>query len=298
MRAQPEVKSTARVQLVVESQQLRARIAGGDREFSAASPLELDGSASVDPNGGVLAYNWTVARASNSAEVALPGGVLTDGRRLALPAAALAADTAYNFTLTISSASVAETASASVVVDALAKRVPSITFGALSKDKYAAAWSLSSQRIALTTSLDATAAALGAGAFTYAWAAYTLVNNVRTPAELRLDDATAVTTTGATRPDLVFRSGVLLPGATYAFVLTVSPTTGVNYVAARASQTVVVNSPPFGGGLTVDPPTGGVAITTPFALSAPGCAAPRASRVAPASSSEQQRRPAPAFTRQ
>jgi hypothetical protein len=158
MAGQDSIASLASVTLVVEMLPLRAVIAGGERVYSAAAALELDGSASVNPNGGPLAYAWTVATLSGAA-VTLPDGV--DGvnaaaAKLALRPGALPPNVVYVFTLAVSSAAVA-TERASVVVSALATTVPSISFGALAKEKYAATWALPSQRIALTSTLDAAA---------------------------------------------------------------------------------------------------------------------------------------------
>jgi hypothetical protein len=273
------------VTLVVEMLPLRAVIAGGERVYSAAAALELDGSASVNPNGGPLAYAWTVAKLSGEA-VTLPAGVNAAAAKLVLPPHALPPNVVYVFTLAVSSTAVA-TERALVVVSALATTVPSISFGALAKEKYAATWVLPSQRIALTSTLDAAAAAQDKlGAFTYTWKAFTLVAGARAATALALADASAVTTTGAAQPTLAFRSGALTPGVTYVFELTVAPKSGFVFErtgygpivnAASASTTVTINTPPFGGGLTFEPASG-FSLTTQFTLTAAGCVArsPRA----------------------
>jgi hypothetical protein len=175
--------------------------------------------------------------------------------------------------------------------------VPSISFGAFAKEKYAATWALRSRRIALAASLDAAAAALDKqDAFTFAWAAYTLVNGARAPAGLALADANAVTTTGAARPTLAFRSGALSPGVTYLFELTVAPAAGFNfdgagYGAASASTIITINRPPFGGALTFEP-AGGFTLTTGFTLTAAGSVRrPRPRRHPPAHATHGSRRP-------
>ena len=66
------------------------------------------------------------------------------------------------------------------------------------------------------------------------------------------------TRTGAEGINLVVKEGQLRPGATYTFTLTVTHSGG----SAEATRTVVMNRPPWGGGVKLEYESPAVALTT------------------------------------
>jgi hypothetical protein len=271
--ADPSASGSATVEVVATALPLRAVIAGGDRRASTRAAVVVDGSASLDPNAAEpaagLRYAWTIADADGLPVTPTPLTVPTDRPVLTLPAGALAAG-AYRLTLALTKPSV-EPASASLALELTDELVPRITFDALTALKYNPSWAMPTERFALSTALDAASLAAeraGAARFNFTWTARIAVDDSGTElvdAQLDLSDLDAVTTTGGARPTLAFRSGALLPNALYSFALEVRGGAAVAYAEAR----VRMNRPPYGGELTVAPPSGD-ALATRFVLVARG----------------------------
>lgn len=263
-------RARALLQLEVASQPVRATIGSGDRTISmSAEPVVLDGSGSVDGNtgsGASLLYEWSVVRAgADGAEdepVPLaPSGIRANASSLALPPAALggvAGD--YAVTLRASSAD-GRADSASVLLTLVAAYVPTVSVRAPEeRAQYNARWRVPAHSISFVATLvDARAQqqlAAANGTFEYAWRALELGRGeqavparARDGGPLELADATRITATGDRLSTLVFRSGVLTPGATYVLELTVSG----GELPAVARVSLEVNRPPYGGVLRASP---------------------------------------------
>lgn len=273
MAVLPSASSFATVELQVEALPLQAVISGGDRRVDWSSALVIDASSSTDPNSvdqTSLAFTWDImyrVNETHTVDVALPASSVANTSVLRIPGGTLPFSGDYEVLLTLSGGGETTDATAAVFVEVVNVTVPEILFQPLSALKYNPTWELSSERVALSTSLDAASLELEAAGdvtWAYEWAIFQAVGDVFTPADLDLT-STAVTTTGAAQPALAFRSGVLTAGATYLFRLTVSGGPS----AAFGSVAVTMNRAPYGGNLVVDPPEG-YAVSTLFALEAEG----------------------------
>mmetsp|Transcript_30791 Transcript_30791/g.71714 ORF Transcript_30791/g.71714 Transcript_30791/m.71714 type:complete len:2142 (+) Transcript_30791:407-6832(+) len=302
MRGTPTAYAEASVAVFVRYEALIARIGGGDRRVQLSVPLALDASASVDPStlppGTVVAlgFAWSVSRivsSSSAAAVELEAVALPAGQGgaalLTLPAAWLSAGV-YLVSVAVSSAD-GRGASMSVKLTAVATPVPRVTLEPLPNGKPSADERLVLRALSVTIDDSAAAAAalVAAGLaksvadviarglsasllpWQYVWTAYELDQSNSATAvyvrQLNLFDP-LVSSTGPDRANFVLLPGAMVPGAAYAFELSVSaPFAGVGAEVVRLC--VPLNRPPYGGDV-VYAPTSGVSMSTVFTLTADG----------------------------
>jgi len=171
------------------------------------------------------------------------------GLTLSVPAGVLA-PLDYDFTLTLSKAG-SDSVTRTVRITVVEEQVPDVGVFLLGQNG----------RVAPDAPLRIRGSATlpGSGGFDFAWSA-------AEPLDL--------TTTGAVLTDpsldthnLVISGSILVPGATYTIYL--DATARRSGASARASVTVSINRPPFGGTLVVTPEVG-TASTTPFEAEALG----------------------------
>lgn len=261
MAVEPSAVASARVQLVVESQPVRALIAPRTQVVSVtATRAVIDGSSSTDPNvgrGEELTYSWAVERAGASPSApstpidAARGGVAVNRSTLTLPLTALAGVGEYSAVLVVAAAD-GRTSSTRAWLTVVNDYVPELLVPPLSKAKYNTVWTTPTEAVGLTVGLESSAVrvqAVGNISYTYRWSATELIGGQTVPTSLDLADANTVTTTGIRKPTFVFRSGVPLPGATYVLKLDVSG----GAETASVDVTVLMNRPPHGGVLLAEP---------------------------------------------
>jgi len=250
----PDLQATLSYSVVVEYQPIVALINGGTGfSQSRDDVLELDASASYDPNntGDALSWTWdcvvsgggTCVDSNTSLALVIPPTSV-----ISIPAGSLDIGI-YDFEATVSSANPNVASSmASTVVTILAGAPPSVTLQAATI----------SHNLTEELTIDGSAENGAGGVLVYAWSS---------DPPLGLDDP-GISSSGSDKEDLVILPNVLSSEVDYLFTLT---TTNEDDEAGFASVEVTVYGVPTGGILTVDPVEGDELITS-FEFSTSGWA--------------------------
>lgn len=234
---------------------------GGGSCVVGETPFALSGAASYDPDGlpqSSLTFAWSCVRTDGSS----PACTSRDGTLFAAAgtpmqnvklAGAAGAGAVYVISLTVSAGSRSSTTNTTLVV------VP----GALPLVAIAGNAVLSGAKADPTQPLVlfANASAFVTGGVTARWA---LAAQTGASAPLLNLSDPAVSATPITSASLVLRAGALTPGVNYVFSLTATDSTGA---VGRANATVVTSRPASGGWADVYP-AAGVAVSTPFVITA------------------------------
>jgi hypothetical protein len=241
--------------VVIAASPLVATIAGGDRSEGSDNLITIDASASSDPDGGSVAFNWACVKAVGNLTSAcgIPAATLSAGApRLSLaPGTLLPAQ--YTFAL-LAVGSGARSASASVTLDVVSGSPPAVSIKSL-VGKVSSNLGLSvDASIAATVPINAT------------WQ-QTTGDLVWTDVDT-FGTATAIETFGAaadTPLPLVINAHKLSAGTAYTFRLVASAMGDGGAPASFAQLSLVTNEPPAKGALSVTPPSGAV-LDTQFEL--------------------------------
>ncbi|KAK3281243.1 hypothetical protein CYMTET_10953, partial [Cymbomonas tetramitiformis] len=240
LRGDAAVSAVAEVSFEVQRQALVALIMGGEVQTGEGLAVVLDAGQSYDPDGepGEMAYSWTCARVNATESLcrqasgeAMPAYTTTPALALELQGSLAGAQ--YVLTCAIAKADRSARASTTVTVLKGSPPVPSIVPLA-HKHTANRKLTLSSQ----VTWLDQ-------GALTLAWTLQPLEGAAAV-------DLAAVAATALNLPKLVLSPDALQAGGAYRFTLSATDANGPSHVSLRVS----VNSPPFGGTLSVSPAEG------------------------------------------
>ncbi|KAK3250367.1 hypothetical protein CYMTET_40248, partial [Cymbomonas tetramitiformis] len=256
-----EVTATATTTFFVKSMPLVLTVRGGDLTTGEASPITLDASDSVDPDGapGAIVFTW---RCSSEAPAAggcrYPNGTalpaLMHGAEVTLRLAGPDGDTGernYRFALSGTKGGRRTDLQTWVSIISGGPPVPSIT---------PILDSVNPQEL---LRLRGSASAIDPASLEYEWTAI----EERSTQALELTTGAGGTLSSASRftSSLTVRRRVLEGGGEYTLQLAARDSTGTG--AARI--TVRINTPPVGGWAAASPGTGR-AYSDPFVLSAPG----------------------------
>jgi hypothetical protein len=241
---------------------------GGGGGVVGETPFALSGAASYDPDGvagTALTYAWTCVRLDGSSPAACAA---RDGTPVALGSSAVqgvqlagaaSPGALYLFTLTVSDGG-GRSSTANTTVTVLPGALPCVSIAGSAV--LAGAKADPSKQLVLL----ANATAFVPGALTTRWALLAQ-SGVAGPL-LNLSDP-AVSATAVTSVSMVIRPGALAPGATYVFQLTATDAVGA---VGSANASIRTSSPARDGWADVSPTTG-VALSTPFVLTAGGWSA-------------------------
>ena len=256
LQSSPGLCGEAEVSVTLRDSPLVARIVGGNRAVGVDDGLELDASASADPDdpAAALGYKWSCS----PADMESPCPQLSDLSAvpsLALLPGGLQPGT-FVFGVNVSKAS-GEVATASVTITVVAGSAPAVSVQAPKAAKHNANEAL---RLLGSAVLEQNGTA---SALALAWSC--------TPDIGALSDP-LITRTGWRQANLVVLPGVLPSGCadgacSYTFTLTATHQAPAGLRAAFAQQTIVMNVPPRGGAFEVVPSTG-YELNATFALRA------------------------------
>ena len=227
---------------------------GGGGGLVGETPVTVSGASSSDPDGGALSYSWGCSRIGDDAPCAA-----RDGTPVALGTAVkqtvqLAGGASYNITLAVTGSG-GRAASAWTTLAVQPGAIPLVSVAgsaALSGAKVDP-----SQQLVLL----ANAVAFVPGPVVTRW-------SLAAQSGVLLLDLTdpAVCATPVTSASMVLRPGALAQGARYTFTLTATDAVGA---VGLANATIATSVPASGGWVSVAPASG-VALSTPFVLSAAG----------------------------
>ncbi|KAK3262760.1 hypothetical protein CYMTET_28398 [Cymbomonas tetramitiformis] len=275
LRGNVAVSAVAEVSFEVLSQALVALIMGGEVQTGEGLPVVLDAGRSYDPDGepGEMTYLWTCARGNSSGALclqmsgeALPAYMTTPA--LSLEFQGSEAGQEYVLTCAIRKADRSAQASTTVTILRGAPPVPSIV-PLTGKHTANSKLTLSSQtagcqkvrscNVALRCAVSGDAALRGAvisrdeGTLVLGWALEPLGSTAGV-------DLASVASTALNLPSLVLPPDALQAGGAYLFTLSAVDANGPSHVSLE----VRVNSPPFGGTLSVSPTEGTLGETFTF----------------------------------
>ena len=229
---------------------------GGAGGIVGETPVVLSGAASSDPDGGTLGYTWGCARVGDAAPCAARDGTLVAPGSAVTQTVQLAGGSSYNISLAVTGSG-GRSASTWATLAVQPGAIPLVSVAG-SAVLFGAKANPSSQLVLL-----ANATAFVPGPVTTRWAV-AAQSGVAGPL-LDLSDP-AVCATPVTSASMVIKAGALAAGARYTFTLTA--TDGVGAVGS-ATATVATSAPATGGWAAVTP-SSGVALSTPFVLTAAG----------------------------
>ena len=232
---------------------------GGAGGVVGETPVVLSGAASSDPDGGALSYAWGCARVGDAAPCAARDGTLVAPGSAATQTVQLAGGSSYNISLAVTGSG-GRSASTWATLAVQPGAIPLVSVAG-SAVLFGAKANPSSQLVLL-----ANATAFVPGPVSTRWAV-AAQSGVAGPL-LNLSDP-AVCATPVTSPSMVIKAGALAAGARYTFTLTA--TDGVGAMGS-ATATVATSAPATGGWAAVTP-SSGVALSTPFVLTAAGWSA-------------------------
>jgi hypothetical protein len=240
-------------------------LGGGGGIVGGAAAVLLSGASSYDPDDAraALSYAWACARAADGAACAS-----SDGTRATLGTAATQSlllagapgGAAYTVTLTVSAADGSRSSSVNSTLTVVPGAIPLVSIAG----NAVLAGAKADPSAQLVLFANATAGVPGAVATRWSVAAQRGVGGPL----LNLSDA-RVCATPVTSVSLVIRAGALAPGGSYTFTLTATDAAGG---IGSANATVTMSSPPRSGWAEVLP-SSGIALSTPFLLTAAGWSA-------------------------
>jgi hypothetical protein len=238
-----------------------ARIAGSAAVTSVVSrPVTLDASVSSDldyPGTRPLSFAWSCSEVYPSFGASCSSRYLSgdSGSQAVLTLGAFTMTVGtYNFTVLVSNAAGFPSA-ASVLVQVTNRVVPAVGINSVAA-KYNP-----QDKVILTGSVAATAAS---GAATAVWSSSSISSLAS--GNLALTPVSASVPPGAPTVQLAIRPYALSAGLSYTFSLSAGYAGSSD--VATCTVTIIMNSPPTGGTVSVAPDTGGVALTTSFLISA------------------------------
>ena len=240
-------------------------VIGGGGGVVGETPVTLSAARSSDPDGAALStftFAWSCVRTDGSN----PACTARDGTPFAASTTATqmvqlageGAGATYTISLTIGTGG--RSASTSTVLTVIPGAIPLVAIAGSAV--LSGAKANPSQQLVLF----ANASAFVPGAVTTRWA-LAAQTGVSAPL-LNLADP-AVCATALTSVSMVLRAGALTAGVNYVFSLTATDAVGA---VGRANATVVTSTPARDGWADVSPQSG-VALNTPFVLTASGWAA-------------------------
>ena len=245
LQSSPHLCGAAEVSVMLRDSPLVARLAGGNRAVGVDDGLQLDASASDDPDepASALSYIWSCSPVeADSLCPSLPNVPAVP--LLTLLPGKLPPGT-FDFSVSVSKAD-GEVATASVTIAVVAGSVPTVSVQAPKAAKHNANEAL---RLLGSAVLDQNGTA---SALALAWSC--------TPDIGALSNS-LITRTGWEQANLVVLPGVLPSGCaggacSYTFTLTATHQAAAGPRAAFAQQTILMNVPPSGGAFEVVPSTG------------------------------------------
>ena len=249
------LNSSAISTITVSPRRLFATIDGGNRRLASTMLTSLDGSRSFDPDGGAISYSWNCSNYDGSTCTELLD-FDTSKPTLDIPGGTFGSKS-VTFTLAVFGSFAGDTrvATYSVEYEFTAAPVPMVSIQALSKTKVNP-----DSDLKLVGSASSSVSAVRQ--LEYVWTAVgeADVAGCAPQPECQIKGRLPQDITGV-REDLLIKGGSLSPGR-YLFTLTVIDGT----YTAFATMPVVVNSPPNGGVLQVQPASG-VELQTNFLIS-------------------------------
>ncbi|KAK3286035.1 hypothetical protein CYMTET_6381 [Cymbomonas tetramitiformis] len=249
----PQVVAEAKSSFFVQSQPLVLVIRGGEVATGESSPITLDASESLDPDGEerAITFTWRCYIASGGGDCRLANGTMLPttmtGPSLQLTLTAGGATINYTFALTGTKGARTSVALTRINITRGSPPVPQIT-PLLEKAN-------PGQKLRLQSSV----AAVDTEQLRYEW---TVLAGESTH-ELDLEESLA--SVSRFQASIVLQPGVLAPGGEYTFQLEAEDSIGL----ATVQMKVQVNAPPAGGYADVNP-SDGEAYVDVFSLSAPG----------------------------
>ena len=246
LQSSPHMCGSAEVSVTLRDSPLVARLAGGNRAVGVDDGLQLDASASDDPDepASTLSYNFSCSPVDTeslcpplrNASPAEPLLTLFPGE---LPAGI------FRFSVSVFKAD-GEVATAHVTISCVAGSVPTVSVQAPKAAKHNANEAL---RLLGSAALDQNGTA---SALSLAWSCSPDIGKLSDP---------LITSTGSEQANLVLLPGVLPSGCasgacSYTFTLTATHNAAAGPRAAFAQQTILMNVPPSGGNFEVVPSTG------------------------------------------
>ena len=246
LQSSPHMCGSAEVSVKLRDSPLVARLAGGNRAVGVDDGLQLDASASGDPDEptSALSYNFSCSPVdTGSLCPPLPNASLAEPVLTLLPSE-LPAGT-FDFSVSVSKAD-GEVATARVTISCVAGSVPTVSVQAPKAAKHNANEAL---RLLGSAALDQNGTA---SALSLAWSCLPDIGKLLDP---------LITSTGLEQANLVVLPGVLPSGCaggacSYTFTLTATHNAAAGPRAAFAQQIILMNVPPSGGNFEVVPSTG------------------------------------------